>query len=213
MTLPHTPETGSTATAKLWLQAACIFAVAVAIGLMYNSASPLGVRPNAPQATAAESTPDKPVVPGSGYFNETLSMTLETSPGNPAPPLVPPPAPAVGAPQAAIRTMTWKQVKPLLEAGRIVLVDSRPKSAFDLGHIPGAVSLPSTAPLTELQAFAAKHPKDTALVVYCNSTTCRSSQQLAQQLISLGKFHNVSEMPGGYAEYTVAQASQPKGKP
>ena len=211
MTPPHTPETGSAATAKLWLQAACIFAASVVLGLIYNSSSPLGVRPNAPQVT--ETAPAKPAVPRSGYFNETLSMALETSPGNPPPPRGATPTPAAGAPQAAIRAMTWQQVKPLLEARRIVLVDSRPKSAFDLGHIPGAVSLPSTAPLTELQAFAAKHPKDTALVIYCNSTTCRSSQQLAQQLISLGKFRNVSEMPGGYAEYTVAQASQPKAKP
>jgi rhodanese-related sulfurtransferase len=194
----------------LWLQAACIFAASVALGLIYNSASPLGVRPNVPQDPAP--APAKPVVPPTGYFNETLSMALETSPGVPTPRGTTP-TPAAGAPQAAIPALTWTQVKPLLEAGKIVLVDSRPKSAFDLGHIPGAVSLPSDAPLTELQAFAAKHPKDTALVVYCNSTTCRSSQQLAHQLISLGKFRNVSEMPGGFAEYTVAQASQPKAKP
>jgi rhodanese-related sulfurtransferase len=207
MTPPHTPETG---TAKTWLQAACIFASAVALGLIYNSASPLGVRPNAPQVR--ETAPAKPVVPRSGYFNETLSMTLESSQGVPTPRGTTP-TPAAGAPQAAIPALSWTQVKPLLEAGKIVLVDSRPKSAYDLGHIPGAVSLSSTAPLTELQAFAAKHPQDTALVVYCNSTTCRSSQQLAHQLISLGKFRNVSEMPGGFAEYTVAQAAQPKAKP
>lgn len=210
MTLQHTPETGSTPTAKLWLQAACIFASAVALGLVYNSASPLGVRPNALQVTAT--APAKPVVPRTGYFNETLFMTLESSPGVPTQRGTTP-TPAAGAPQATIPALTWLQVKPLLEAGKIVLVDSRPKSAFDLGHIPGAVSLPLDAPLTELQAFAAKHPKDAALVVYCNSTTCRSSQQLAQQLISLGKFRNVSEMPGGFAEYTVAQAAQPKAKP
>jgi rhodanese-related sulfurtransferase len=101
----------------------------------------------------------------------------------------------------------------LLDAGKIVLVDSRPKAAYDLGHIPGAVLLPSTAPLTEIRAFSEKYPKDTALVVYCNSTTCRSSQQLARQLVSLGGFRNVSEMPGGYAEYTMAQSQQPKAKP
>jgi rhodanese-related sulfurtransferase len=204
MTPQHTPETGS---AKTWLQAACIFASAVALGLVYNSASPLGVRPNAPQVT--ETAPEKPAVPRTGYFNETLSMKLESSPGTPAP-RANNPAPA---PQAAIPALSWPQVKSLLDAGKIILVDSRPKSAFDLGHIPGAVSLSSTAPLTEFHAFAAKHPKDTALVVYCNSTTCRSSQQLAHQLISLGKFTNVSEMPGGFAEYTVAQAAQPKAKP
>jgi rhodanese-related sulfurtransferase len=207
MTPQHTPETGTAPPAKLWLQAACIFASAVALGLVYNSASPLGVRPNVPQVT--ETAPAKSAVPRSGYFNETLSMTLESSPGVPTPRGTP----ATGAAQAAIPALSWTQVKPLLEAGKIVLVDSRPKSAFDLGHIPGAVSLPSDAPLTELQAFVAKHPKDSALVVYCNSTTCRSSQQLAHQLISLGKFRNVSEMPGGFAEYTVAQAAKPKAKP
>jgi len=211
MTPRHTLENVSAATAKLWLQAACIFATAVVLGLVYNSASPLGVRPDAPQA--AENEPVKPAVPATGYFNETLLMTLETSPGNSPPPRGSSPAPATGAPQSSIPALTWTQVKPLLEAGRIVLLDSRPKSAFDLGHIPGAVSLPSTAPLTEFQAFAAKYPKETAFVVYCNSTTCRSSQQLASQLVSLGKFLNVSEMPGGFAEYTVAQASQPKAKP
>lgn len=101
----------------------------------------------------------------------------------------------------------------MLESGKIVLVDARPRSAYDLGHIPGAVLLPSNAPLAELKAFADKYPKDTALVVYCNSTTCRSSQHLARQLLTLGGFRNVSEMPGGFAEYTMAQASGPKNKP
>jgi hypothetical protein len=80
MTPPQKPETGS---AKTWLQAACIFASAVVLGLIYNSASPLGVRPDVPQA--AENEPVKPAVPATGYFNETLSMTLESSPGVPRP--------------------------------------------------------------------------------------------------------------------------------
>jgi rhodanese-related sulfurtransferase len=198
------------ADAHLWLQAACIFAAAVTLGLIYNSNSPLGIRPEATRLT--ETAPAKPVAPRTGYSNETVSMTLEMPPGT-----MPQPAAntttAAAAPQPGIPGLKWPQVKALLDAGKIVLVDSRPKAAYDLGHIPGAVLLPSTAPLTEIRAFSEKYPKDTALVVYCNSTTCRSSQQLARQLVSLGGFRNVSEMPGGYAEYTMAQSQQPKAKP
>lgn len=205
------PDSESASSAKLWFQAACIFAAAVVLGVVYNGTSPLGLRPH--QTNVAESVPAVPSVPRTGVFNETLSMTLETAQGSALPTSVANPAPATAAHQSIIPTRTWAQVKTMLEAGQIVLVDSRPKSAYDLGHIPGAVLLPSNAPLTELQAFAAKYPKDTVIVVYCNSTTCRSSQQLAHQLLTLGRFTNVSEMPGGYAEYTMAQASQPKTKP
>jgi len=199
------PDSGSASSAKLWFQAACIFAAAMVLGVVYNGASPLGLRPH--ETNAAASGPAEPSVPRTGVFNETLSMTLETAQGSTLP------APVAAAPQSHIPTRTWPQVKTMLEAGKIVLVDSRPKSAYDLGHIPGAVLLPANAPLTELQAFAAKYSKDTPLVVYCNSSTCRSSQQLARQLLALGQFTNVSEMPGGFAEYTMAQASQPKAKP
>lgn len=211
MTTSPPPDSGSASSAKLWFQAACIFAAAVVLGVVYNGASPLGLRPH--ETKAAESGPASPSVPRTGVFNETLSMTLETAEGNALTARVANPAPAAAAPQSIIPTRSWPQVKAMLEAGQIVLVDSRPKSAYDLGHIPGAVLLPSNAPLTELQAFAAKYPKDAAIVVYCNSTTCRSSQQLARQLLTLGRFTNVSEMPGGYAEYTMAQASRPKTKP
>jgi len=46
----NAPEAASASSAKLWVQAACIFAAAVALGVIYNGASPLGVRP--PQALA-----------------------------------------------------------------------------------------------------------------------------------------------------------------
>lgn len=202
------PQQPSACSAKLWLQTACVFAGAVAVGLVYNSASPLGLRNEAPVST------DKPadeVIPQEGYFNETLSLKLETS-AAPAP-QVRPTALAPGAAAATIPSLTWPQVQALMKTKKIVLVDARTKSAYDLGHIPGAVLLPGDAPVPEMQAFTARYPKDTALVLYCGSTTCRASERLARLLVGAHGFTDVSEMPGGYAEYTMAQASQPKAKP
>jgi rhodanese-related sulfurtransferase len=212
---PSQPNPGSVANAKLWFQAACLFAAAVVFGVIYNGASPLGVRPNGPSVADAGSFTDaKSAIPRKGVFNETVSMTLESAPGNAPLPAGIHPAPLPpGVPQVAIPTLTWPQVQALSGAKKVVLVDARAKAAYDLGHIPGAVLLASGAPLEEVRAFAAKYPKDTALVVYCGSTTCRASQHLARQLVAVGGFTNVSEMPGGFAEYTVAQASVPKTKP
>jgi len=75
------------------------------------------------------------------------------------------------------------------------------------------VWLPSNASVPDLQAFAALYPKDTPLVVYCSSTSCHTSQNMAQQLVSVAGYKNVSNMPGGFAEYTMAQTSPTPPKP
>lgn len=219
--MTHTPtkpsEAASASNAKLWLQAACIFAAAVACGVIYNGASPLGVRPPQPVADAASGgpggVPAKPDVTRPGYANATLSITLEALPGMATPPPPNNPAPALAAPQTQLPGITWSQVQALMAAQKIVLVDARTKAAFDLGHIPGAVLLPSNASVTDLQSFAALYPKDTPLVVYCSSTSCHTSQNMAQQLVTVAGFKNVSHMPGGFAEYTLAQTTPPPGKP
>lgn len=212
------PDAPSAANAQLWFQAACLFAVAVALGVFYNGTSPLGVRPQAVATLeAGRGAPGgaaaKPALARQGFSNETLALTLEPVAGNAPLPRGSNPAPVAAAPQPEIPTLSWPQVRPLLEARQIVLVDARAKAAYDLGHIPGAVWLSSTAPLTELEAFAAQYGKDTALVTYCGSTTCRASQHLARQLLAMGRFQTVSEMPGGFAEYTLAQTSPPQTQP
>lgn len=217
-TPPNPPDSAAPSGAKLWLQAACIFAAAVGFGVIYNGASPLGVRPNAPGAVAAGSAapdvaPAKPAAPRKGVFNETVLLTLEPAPGSVPPPRGNNPTPAAVLPQPVIPDLTWPQVKALLAARRIVLVDARARTAFDLGHIPGAVLLPSNATVPEVQAFAAQYAKDTAFVVYCGATSCHASRYLAQQLVTVGGFKNVSDMPGGFAEYTLAQTALPPAKP
>ncbi|MEI6653383.1 MAG: rhodanese-like domain-containing protein [Verrucomicrobiota bacterium] len=209
------PETPSASNARLWLQAACIFAAAVACGVIYNGASPLGLRPQAlPLASAAlGGVAEKTTAAQKGFSNETVSMTLEIAPGKIAPPRGNPPTPAAGTPPSQIPSLTWAQVQTLMAAQKVVVVDARTKVAFDLGHIPGAVLMPANASVPELQAFATQYPKDTPLVVYCSSTTCHSSDNVVKQLVNVAGFKNVSLMPGGFAEYTLAQTPSPPTKP
>lgn len=178
-----------------WCQVLGILAAATVLGLAYNQASPLGVRATSP-STSTDTAPKR-----TGFVNETVSITLESSGGVPAPEI----APKAPAPARQIPHLTWAQVKPLLETGKIVLVDARSKATYDLGHIPGAVSLPSNASPAEFQAFAKAHPPSTAIVAYCGSESCAASRQTIDALIRAGGYTHASDMPGGYAEFLTAK--------
>ncbi|MBV9152928.1 MAG: rhodanese, partial [Alphaproteobacteria bacterium] len=74
----------------------------------------------------------------------------------------------------------------------IVVIDARPRDAYQAGHIPGALSLPHR----EMNATTAA-PLDRArvYVVYCDGIGCNASTKGAYKLARLG-FH-VKELLGG----------------
>jgi rhodanese-related sulfurtransferase len=187
-TAPNSPPNmPSASTARVWLQAACIFAAAVVFGVIYNGDSPLGVRPGKPAAT--EAAPAVPILGPAGF---AVPRQNEATP-------------AAAGQQSEIRSLKWEWVKSLLESRQIVLVDARVKEEFALGHIPGAVSLPLHATEAEFKAFLAQYPRETPVVVYCASDTCHTSRELAQKLLTVGGLSTVFDMPGGFAEYTLSQ--------
>lgn len=87
-----------------------------------------------------------------------------------------------------------------LEAGvpNLVVVDSRSAEAWQQGHLPGAVHLPTH----EIPALAAQRipPDATVVVTYCWGPSCNGSTRAAHALARLG--YPVKEMIGGY-EYWV----------
>lgn len=171
-----------------WRQALGILLAATVLGLAYNQASPLGVR----AANPSESAPRR-----TGFVNETVLLTLETASGVTMP--------AIPRPTRDIPNLTWAQVKPLLAAGKVLLVDARAKATYDLGHIPGAVSLPSNSSAAEFQTFAKAHPPGTTIVAYCGAESCNASRQTLDALAKIGGFTQLNAMPGGYAEFLAAQ--------
>ena len=80
------------------------------------------------------------------------------------------------------------------QAGEVdfVLVDVRGPLAYERGHVPGAINIP-TRSLTA-QSLAA-YPKTTLFVVYCAGPHCNGANKGALRLAQLGR--PVKEMIGG----------------
>ena len=75
------------------------------------------------------------------------------------------PAPSVAAPAPAeeARRVTVEEVKKMLDAGKAVIYDTRAKSAYDMEHIKGSLSVP----YDQVAARTDEFPKDKTLVFYC----------------------------------------------
>ncbi|MFC4908714.1 rhodanese-like domain-containing protein [Actinomadura gamaensis] len=76
---------------------------------------------------------------------------------------------------------------------QIVVVDSRAREAWDMGHVAGAVHLPRPE-------IAARHEevldRDALVVVYCWGPGCNGGAKSALELARLG--YRVKEMIGGF---------------
>jgi rhodanese-related sulfurtransferase len=81
----------------------------------------------------------------------------------------------------------------------LVVVDSRSREAWDQGHLPGAIHLPTR----EIADRAgAEVPADAVVVTYCWGPGCNGATRAALAFAALG--YQVKEMIGGY-EYWVRE--------
>jgi rhodanese-related sulfurtransferase len=186
---------------------AALLITAVALGVVYNSASPLGIR--VPGTMVVE-----PIFPEEVTPLSALPVT-ETDPSvhhETIQALVVPDATARMHPgrDALPTALTWREVKPLLAGGKIILVDVRDTQAYALGHVPGAVSLPMDQGPEKMSVFLARYPKTTPLVLYCASVRCQTANTQARALRGEHGYADVREMPGGYAEW---RTSEPQAEP
>jgi rhodanese-related sulfurtransferase len=113
-----------------------------------------------------------------------------------------PDAPAVAHFAARLRFETdVSDVHAALELGApgFVLIVSRSDAAWDQGHLPGALHLPTA----QIPARAAQLvPAGTAVVTYCWGPGCNGATRAALAFAELG--YPVREMLGGY-EYWVRE--------
>lgn len=92
----------------------------------------------------------------------------------------------------------------------MVVIDSRPKrKKYDKGHLPGAISIPTT----QFDSMTDQLPqdKDKLLVFYCGGLKCKLSHKGAQKAIALG-YTSVKVFSTGYPSwkaYVGAQAPAP----
>ena len=85
----------------------------------------------------------------------------------------------------------------IIKDKRRVLIDVRPKAAFDQGHLPGAVNYPLHHFDQNLERLMTAFTPSTPLLVYCESATCMESQTFARNLKMLG-FSDVKIFSGGF---------------
>lgn len=81
----------------------------------------------------------------------------------------------------------------------LVLVDSRGQQAWDQGHVPGALHLPTALIPDRAPALI---PAEASVVTYCWGPGCNGATRAALALARLG--YDVREMIGGY-EYWVRE--------
>ncbi len=76
---------------------------------------------------------------------------------------------------------------------RFVLLDARKQTAYDEGHIQGAIPVPRTD--EAIGIFMRSYAKNTPVVAYCNRG-CQASAVLIMKIKRLG-FSNVKDMEEG----------------
>lgn len=90
-----------------------------------------------------------------------------------------------------------EELKKLIDSKdpNILVVDTQPKGAYDLGHVKGAINFP-WAP--ELKS-PGKLPKNKTLILYCDCGHEEDSIDVATQLINRWNYSNVKVLEGGWS--------------
>lgn len=114
-------------------------------------------------------------------------------------------AQAAVPPEARVAAVTYAQAAALPDA---LWIDSRPRSAFDAAHIPGAISIPEGSDKAVLDRLRAEQSAERPIVVYCSGIGCGTSRRLATRLAREFGFTRVHHLPGGFTEWQQIQAAQ-----
>ncbi|WP_204299917.1 rhodanese-like domain-containing protein [Actinoplanes campanulatus] len=92
-------------------------------------------------------------------------------------------------------------LRALLDAGSVTLVEALPEPQYSAGHLPGAVNLPGDL-TAELAARPAPDPAGT-VVTYCAGPSCGRSKVAATVLARLG-YHDAWVYKSGKTDWAAA---------
>jgi rhodanese-related sulfurtransferase len=100
-------------------------------------------------------------------------------------------------------SVNLERVRELYNAGHAFILDARPASDYDKGHIPGAINVPYDRLAEHLGDVMALIPPDAVVVCYCTGPACDFSDQVATELRILG-YTRVFVFTGGWEYWTEA---------
>jgi rhodanese-related sulfurtransferase len=107
-------------------------------------------------------------------------------------------------------TITRTELRDLIEAGDVIVVETLAAPYYEHAHLPGAINIPHTE-VAEL-APSLLPDKDAAIVTYCSNTGCPNSRIAAAQLTKLG-YTNVRKYAEGKEDWSEAGLPLETGAP
>ncbi len=88
------------------------------------------------------------------------------------------------------------ELKKMIESkADIIVVDTQPKGAYDIGHIKGAINFPWAKEIKDPK----KLPKNKLLILYCDCGHEEDSIDVATQLINKWGYNNIKVVEGGWS--------------
>lgn len=93
-------------------------------------------------------------------------------------------------PNQKTQEVSTEQVRRILSDGSALILDTRKRSEYVAGHIPGARNVDATSPASVAAVERiVGGDKSKALVLYCNGPFCQASRHLGEQLVAAGFGH------------------------
>jgi len=98
-----------------------------------------------------------------------------------------------------------KRLLQRIRAGEVMVLDVRPESEFDAGHIPGARSVP----LARLKQTLRSLPRDQEVVAYCHGPYCVLAKEAVELLQARG--YAATRLDDGITEWKAAGLKLERG--
>ncbi len=99
----------------------------------------------------------------------------------------------------ALNAVSLDELDTMIGDDHVLLLDVRPKTEFEFGHITGAVSIP----MNELMAHLKDFSKDKEIIAYCRGPFCVLADEAVKMLSEKG--YKVRRLNEGYPEWKVKQ--------
>jgi rhodanese-related sulfurtransferase len=103
-----------------------------------------------------------------------------------------------------IPEISLSEMRKISEQKNAVIYDARYHRDFERGAIPGAINLPIDSDLTERKKILQGIDKTRKIILYCQSSGCGFSDEVAS-FLKFNGYYNVSIFRGGYREWSDSQ--------
>jgi rhodanese-related sulfurtransferase len=106
---------------------------------------------------------------------------------------------------APAATIGLEQFRSAVDSKSALILDARPSSFFEQGHVPGALNLARDDFAHDYRRLdnVLKAAQDKPIIVYCGGGDCHDSRLVANALLTLG-FGDVSVFTGGWELWSAS---------